>query len=231
MNKIIRTIFDTWTEESAYLLGFWMADGSIRLRNFKRTEKIFCIYNTDFEIMSRFCALLGTNMSSSRKKKSTKPLYEIYAHSDKMFDFCYAITRSTSKSDKEVQIPEIPDHLFHHFIRGFFDGDGSICIKRYKTRHGKLVEALQTSFTAGKDTESFLEKLRDRIREFIPVGLKKIDHGKTGKKLIFNQYDSMLLCEWMYQDASWYIEHKKMTWGSTDKEKLRNSVKFFSNKV
>lgn len=30
------------------------------------------------------------------------------------------------KSKKELQIPDMPDNLKRHFIRGYFDGDGSI---------------------------------------------------------------------------------------------------------
>jgi len=124
----------------------------------------------------------------------------------------------------------VPDHLFHHFVRGYFDGDGSIHIKHYKTRHGKTIDALATSFTAGLETGLFLEELRDAIRKIIPVGYKKIAEG-AGRKLIFNQYDSMLLCEWMYQDATIFMKRKKAVWDSCNKERLARSKKYFSNKV
>jgi hypothetical protein len=41
----------------------------------------------------------------------------------------------------------------------------------------------------------------------------------------------MLLCEWMYKDATIFMERKKKIWDDFDKEKLRNSIKYFSNKV
>lgn len=236
-NRTFHNILNQNNEISAYLLGFWMADGSISLSSSKnriRKQKRFVITNTDRQLMTKFGVLFGKspracpNFSGGVKVKN---IYKLSMKSDQLFDFCYLITRSTTKSDKEVQIPEIPDHLFHHFIRGFFDGDGSISIRLCKTRHGKICPALQTTFTAGLSTGLFLERLRDRIRKFISVGLKKVNTGKTSRKLVFNQYDSMLLCEWMYQDATWYMERKKVIWDSTDKEKLKNSRKFFSKEM
>jgi len=53
----------------------------------------------------------------------------------------------------------------------------------------------------------------------------------TGRRLIFNQYDSMLLCEWIYKDATIFMERKKAIWDSCDKERLARSKKWFSNKV
>ena len=212
-----------------------MADGSIYLKHDSRRKtcwKIFCIHNTDLDIINRLSKLLENKIQIDQKiKPHYKQPYSIRVYSDTMFDFCYNITKSTTKSDKEIQLPKVPNKYFHHFIRGFFDGDGSINIKHYSTRHGKTIDALQSSFTAGKDTGNFLLNLRNKIQKFIPVGNKKIHVGLNSKKLMFNQYDTMLLCEWMYKNATWYLKRKKDIWDSTDKERLKNSKKYFSNKV
>jgi hypothetical protein len=232
-NRTFHDLFSSWTEESAYILGFWFADGCIVFSRRKyNIYKRWHLINTDEQIMNDIGNIVKHDpILRLPKNKRHKILYKIQVNSQKLFDFCFNLVGSTQKSDHELELPEVPDHLFHHFVRGFFDGDGSICVKHYKTRHGKLVEALQTSFTAGLATGSFLEKLRDRIREFIPIGLKKINIGKTNKKLVFNQYDSMLLCEWIYQNTTINMSRKKMIWNDYDKEKLKNSKKFFSNKV
>ena len=232
MNKIIRTLFDKWTEESAYIFGFWWADGSIELhKSHNNIFKLFCISNTNLQIMNEMAFKMKANVRNCPPNKLTKKkCYRIWIYSDKMFDFCYEHTRSITKSDKEIPFPKIPNKMFHHFVRGFFDGDGSINYKRYKTRHKKLIKALQTSFTAGKDTGNFLQHLKEQLRLFIPIGDKKITKD-VAKRLIFNQYDSMLLCQWMYKDATIFMERKKDIWDSTDKERLLKSTKYFSNKV
>ena len=53
----------------------------------------------------------------------------------------------------------------------------------------------------------------------------------SASKLTYGQYDTMLLCEWMYKDATIFMERKKKIWDDFDKDKLKNSVKYFSNKV
>lgn len=225
-------LFNKWNEFSSYIFGFWLSDGCIYLKpKNKKYYKQFLLFNTDKQIMEELSIILKKSIQIKKpRKEKYKVQYWITIHSDKLFDFCYSITGSTTKSNKEIQLPKIPNKYFHHFIRGFFDGDGSIFVKRYKTRHGKSIEALQTSFTAGKDTGNFIENLKQKLRKFIPVGNKKIC-GIDSKTLIFNQYDSMLLCEWMYKDATIYMKRKKDIWDSMDKEKLKNSVKYFSNKV
>jgi len=232
MNKEIRTIFDQWTEISAYIFGFWLADGNIVLnKSHNKLYKCFCLFNTDLQIMEVFADILKTKIDTYTKLSSNhKICYKIRIYSDNMFDFCYNFTQSTNKSDKEIPFPEIPKEVFQHFVRGFFDGDGSIHVKHYKTRHGKIIEALQTSFTAGKDTGDFLQHLKEQLRLFISVGDKKIT-GKTNRHLAFNQYDSMLLCEWMYRDATIFMKRKKDIWDSIDKERLKKSTVYFSNKV
>lgn len=226
-------IFDNWNEISAYIFGFWLADGSINIYFDKRrslTYKTVSFYNTEKELINKIGDVIGRKPTISNHSPGKKICWRVRVYSDKLFDFCYAITNSTNKSNQENPIPKIPKKHFHHFVRGFFDGDGSIHIKHYKTRHGKIINALQTSFTAGKDTGEFLNNLRDKLRKFIPVGYKKISIG-VSKSLRFNQYDSMLLCNWMYKDATIYMERKKKVFDGCDKDRLLNSRKFFSNKV
>jgi len=241
------TLFDKWNETSAYILGFWLADGNIALDRKRPTDKHyfkkFSICNTDRQTIYMIGKILGL---TPRKRKRQKPHYKlqyvIQIISDQLFDFCYAITKATNKSHNVLHIPNIPRNVFHHFVRGFFDGDGSIFYKHYRNRHGNLAQELGTSFTAGCDTGNFLTELKNGIRHFITVGDKQIckskgiykgnfANGKGNLKLSFGQYDSALLCEWMYRDATLYMRRKKRIWDSADKERLLNSKKFFSNKV
>jgi len=224
-------IFDKWTEQSAYLLGFWYADGHIEAyaKRGKRYKR-FGIDNTNKQIMVDIGQLLDRSpLFRAKKNPKWKDQYRIVFHSEKLFDYCYKIIGTTQKS-KQGNIPIVPKKFFRHFVRGFFDGDGSIHITTYKNRHNKDTSELRTSFSAGNDTKDMLEKLRDMIREHIPIGKRKAV-GKISRKIAFGQYDSALLCEWMYRDATIFIERKKAIWDMADKTKLLGSKKFFSNKV
>ncbi|KKK55103.1 hypothetical protein LCGC14_3077940, partial [marine sediment metagenome] len=232
MGKKIRTyhdLLDHGNETSAYLFGLWLADGNIFLstsRGGRRVQKSFAIINTDVQLMRMIGKLFGKKPCQRWDgNPKHKPCFTLKVKSDRLFDVCYSHTGSTPKSDQSLSVPDISKELFHHFVRGFFDGDGSIGFKRYRNRHGKPVSALTTSFSAGLATGDFLERLRDRIRLHTPVGLKKVNTGKTSRKLVFNQYDSMLLCEWMYRNATLFMARKKAVWDSADKERLTKSRK------
>lgn len=174
--------------------------------------------------------LFGKKPRARMAENATKPCYNFKVKSDRLFDRCYELVGGTSKSDKSVPLPDIDPALFQHFVRGFFDGDGSIFVKHYKNRHGTATSELGMSFTAGKDTGDFLERLRDAIRVHVAVGCRKVS-GKKNRKLPFAQYDTMLLCKWMYEGATIFMQRKKRIWDLADKERLERSAKWFSNKV
>lgn len=226
-------LFDKWDEISSYIFGFWLSDGCITLHSnghSKSTQKAFVLYNTEKQIMLDFLKIFPVNLRSedpSNPKWKTK--YKIFVYSDALFDFCYSVTKTTQKSRNTFLLPTIPDRYYHHFVRGFFDGDGSICYKHYLNRHKKMVSALITSFTGGSET-LHVEQLRDELKARVGVGNKKVSAG-TAKKLSYNQYDSMLLCEYMYSGATIFMKRKKDVWDSADKTRLLNSKKYFSNKV
>lgn len=235
--------FDTWTEHSAYVLGFWYADGSIGVNSYAHNGhnyayKQFSVCNTDKQIIDDLTPIIGiTPKVVKPRKKNEKTSYQMQVNSDKLFDFCYSLVGTIDKTHSTSFPTIVPNHLLHHFIRGFFDGDGSILIKRYKTRHGKVVRNLTSSFTASKESWIMLEDLKNLLKLKLNTGNRKIviwRDKKTGfhnSKLCYAQYDTMLLCEWMYQDATIFMKRKKAVWDAFDKKKLKDSVKYFSNKV
>ncbi len=231
----INDLFSKWDELSSYTLGFWLADGSIYLNKPRPTQcyKAWELCNTNREGLQFICDQIGYQNRLWLKKKQQphhKQRYYCRVHSDTLFDFCYSITATIYKSHTEVMIPAIPTELVRHFVRGFFDGDGSIHYATYLNRHKKQTSELRTSFHAGRQTGEFLASLRDLIRTQIPVGLRKIC-GKHSKSLRFGQYDSSLLCEWMYRDCSIAFSNKRLIWQEADHNRIAKSTKFFSNKV
>lgn len=229
------SFFDKWTEESAYILGFWYADGSINLHYNKsgNYDKVFRICNTDKQIMDNISAILNVSYSVGKPKNAKHKIYYIiFIVSNKIFDFCYSFIKSTDKTNN-IKWPKIPDQYMNHFIRGFFDGDGSVYIKNYKNRHGNNIKNLSSSFAGSKNSDEFLIDLNQYLANKALVSIKNITYySKTKKensgnaKIIFNQYDTMLLCEWMYKDATIFMKRKKNIWDGFDKEKLKNSTKY-----
>lgn len=229
--------FHSWSEASAYVLGFWWADGSIAIplrESGSRRYSKFEICSADEYHLQDVANLLSYSGKIQRivrtrsGKEST--IWNISFSDSTIVNQVISLGGECRKSFKETVLPPVPDDLFRHFVRGFFDGDGSIFLKHYKNRHGKITEALESSFSSGRETGLFLENFKNKIRTFIPVGNKKIVEG-TAKKLTFSQHDTMLLCDWMYDGATTFLQRKRDVYDGFDKNRLRNSHLYFSNRV
>jgi len=111
-----------------------------------------------------------------------------------------------------------------HFIRGFFDGDGSIHETSYKNRHGKISTNVRSYFCYGLEAVEFLKCLKDELGNF---GINGII-SKSGKtcRLKLNQYNTYLLCKLIYDDSKIKMDRKFEIWENCDKDKMINSRKY-----
>ena len=122
------------TEEKAYLLGFFVADGCVKvIQNKTKVSYRMSFDNTikDEEAIlllhERICPDSALNLKHIDGKT---PQYTLQWNSDHMgltlINKYHICPRKTH--DANFKIPEgtIPDNLWRHFIRGFMDGDGHI---------------------------------------------------------------------------------------------------------
>lgn len=84
------------------------------------------------------------------------------------------------------------------FIRGYFDGDGSVHYIKYKhSKNGKFYTNIRSNFTSG--SERFLEAVRDFLSEELSLCLRKIcQYGPAQFKLGYAQKDTETLLNYMY---------------------------------
>lgn len=131
--KLDENYFETIdTERKAYWLGMLMADGNVANYNNR-----YCIRLTlkkeDYYILEEL----------KKDLKSDTPIYRdpIYYRSTlrvwskKMFFDLEKHGIIPNKTGKESIPSTIPDELISHFIRGFFDGDGTIFKRKNRKRH------------------------------------------------------------------------------------------------
>lgn len=94
-----------------------------------------------------------------------------------------------------IRPPELPHSLRRHFIRGYFDGDGSIGWHKYN-------KGIRLCFASG--SELFLEWIRDAIREETGIAsAMTIAKRKKSQTRVFELYgdDATRVLEWMYGDG------------------------------
>lgn len=130
--------------DKAYFLGLLYADGNVYL---KRNRVQITLQNEDIEILIKFANAIGyTGPFYNDRKKYTKMII----CSKKMVQDLIRVGCIPKKS-LILQFPtqeQVPEQLIGHFIRGYFDGDGSVYLQ-----DGKFPAA---SFTS---TESFISTL------------------------------------------------------------------------
>lgn len=118
------------TPQKAYLLGFIATDGCIHKPKQEKQDILrICIQENDKEILDLFKKELDTNKPIKLEERTaTKHYVSLEISSQKIVDDIRALGIDYAKTYKCV-IPNISKELFPHFIRGYFDGDGSIVIK------------------------------------------------------------------------------------------------------
>lgn len=190
-------------EYSAYWLGFISADGYISKDN---KELGITLKASDCEHLKKFNKDIEGNIPVTiRTRKQTSYMgkniperdqCEIRVYSkDFVRDLClYGIVPRKSLI---LEFPKIEDSdLMWHYIRGYFDGDGSIY-------YDKNSNQLRTKITCGsslfvKGFREYLDKYN--IKTYVSSG--GIDCGITGKE------STRILLSNMYDNASIYLERK-----------------------
>lgn len=138
--------FDSWSQEMAYVLGIIYTDGNLQAprlmdptgRDYSRAARI-SIAQKEPEILQKVLALMNCNaklyFSARREYKTTVAgqLYHISIASNKLY---HALTRFGLKPRKsmDIEFPVIPTEYVRHFIRGCWDGDGTVYVERKRKR-------------------------------------------------------------------------------------------------
>jgi len=190
-----------WTPESAYVLGFFAADGTMVIN--PRGSKYIEFVSNDYEIIEKVCRLLGASQKISTKRRvviTNVLTYRVQIGSRYLFDKFEEFGFSPNKS-KTLEFPKIRNELLRHFIRGYFDGDG--CVSYYlklDKRYGKFRHFLTTRFICGN--RCFLVSLHDTLRVSAQVEGGSISRAGRCYQLQYAMKDSIILFDYFYEGVS-----------------------------
>lgn len=98
-----------------------------------------------------------------------------------------------------LEFPDIPSYLYPNFIRGYFDGDGSI--------------NKQTGGFSITSTKVFVERVNEILRNELRVENGKIKesgchNGITHDLHFHRKAESAKIFDWLYADANLYLQRK-----------------------
>lgn len=114
------------TEEKAYWLGFLYADGCVHTNNYEISINI-----TDRDHVEKFKTAIGAinhkiTETNDKRFSNAKTLYQFTIKDKQLHQDLIKWGCIPQKSLLLNKIPNIPRDYVSHFIRGYFDGDGSL---------------------------------------------------------------------------------------------------------
>lgn len=188
------------TEDKAYWLGALYADGNVS-KKASKSGQIFLTSKDESWIKDFLNAIESTNTPRAEyHKKYGKSIWKAQITSANMFkDLC--IHGCIPNKSLIIRLPKLPVKFIPHFIRGYFDGDGSVgSYKNISTHNWKI---LKSSICSG--SKEFLEDLT----QYIPVKNKRITDKHTVYLLQYSLNDTITLYKYMYENAITYLNRKK----------------------
>ena len=186
------------TEEKAYWLGFLYADGCV-LRQRNRGRVILILQAKDYSHVEKFRYCLNSDYPIYSFPKSSS--VGIRIASEKMFNDL-VLHGCVPRKSLYLQWPKsLAFNLSRHFIRGYFDGDGSAFVSgKYKTPTMSFMTDI-----------GFVESLADAIYFGTNATGQIYNHQVTerGRILVYRgEYKAHALGSWLYKDASVLLERK-----------------------
>lgn len=204
--------FRKWTSEMAYVLGFFVADGYM-IKN-KRGACFVDFTSTDRIILEKIRKVLGSNLKISvrKRREDWKPIYRIQIGSKKIHSDLSDLGITQNKS-KTVVMPKVPNNLFSHFVRGYFDGDGHVyvgCYPRKDSKNRTQKTVIITGFTSA--SRKFLEALHQKLLTHKHVVGGTLYSSSRSFRLCFSAKDSKRLYNLMYGKLkdNLYLSRKKV---------------------
>lgn len=171
-----------WSHKMGYLVGFIAADGN--LYSHKGYEVSLTVHEKDKEILNHAAIILGGTIIY----RPTLHCYTLRIFSKMFFDILFNLGIHPKKS-LTLTFPNIPQNYIRDFVRGYFDGDGSVCYKQHK-------KGVIASFCG---TKEFLLELRNILNKNTDIS-NNASISKDGNiyVLSFGKKDTIKLSNWIY---------------------------------
>lgn len=200
------------TERKAYWLGLLFADGSLIHKLGKKGTVIsstisLTLKSSDEYILEELAKDIGVPCKIYKRELSDFKGYDTISHtstlkftSKHMGNTLEKYGMVPRKSLYLETLPTLSPHLMRHFIRGYFDGNGSVYFSQNALR------------IAIYSTESFVNKLRQYLVETLKINEGKTTNQKEAKvsfTSIGKQQDIRAFYNYIYKDATIYLKRKK----------------------
>lgn len=202
--RFVEAFFDNWSPNLAYILGYFAADGSM-YKN-PRGGCYIAFTSCDLSLIQSVKKVLrvSNNIEIYQSKHANWKLrFTLQIGSKIAFNKLLAIGLTPKKSLSLV-LPPVPDIFISHFIRGYFDGDGSIYygLSKRSNRNG-YARHFHLSIRCG--SKNFLDNLRAKISSLYKIGQGSLSYNSRAFTLAYSGTDVVKLYGFLYPNK--FIPH------------------------
>lgn len=206
----LRELSDINSEEKAYLLGLLYSDGHVSIDKYYMTSIV----------------LEGKDLYLLEKLKELFPFFYIRKHSESDAYILQSgikvlaedlnkrgvLHRKSFENSLNLRFPNIDKSLYHHFIRGFFDGDGSVFIQKINNIKVEMGGVCYNFLT------DLLKILYDENINFYMSLRSILEEGRANDGISRQNYyrlytssftTSKLFANYIYKDATIFMVRKK----------------------
>ena len=196
-------------EIEAYILGIWLSDGCVYNNQLKLKLK-----ESDKDLLTNIKNYFSNEIKITKDKKS----YSFCISSKLACENAKNFGIIPNKTFSEIHVPKIDDDLIRHFIRGYFDGDGSVFVCKRKTPYLKL-NICSPTIAILKEIQYILNKynidsainIENRIGKKSKTPNNKISICKNNMyRLYVRKKESIKnFYKFIYKDSIIYLKRKK----------------------
>ena len=194
------------TEEKAYWLGFLYADGYVS-DGYLNSRLELCLQIQDKNHIEKFKKFMKSTHKITEKTIPNREAGKEYRAAritiqDKHLNEALQKWGCVNKKSTIIIFPHFEDSLMRHFIRGFFDGDGCICLGHKKDGNDRY----RAAFTSG--SKSFLEELsKYLLQKGFPSKISKDSRSKAMDLTISQSFTERFLT-YLYKNSCIYLDRK-----------------------
>ena len=203
------------TELQAYLLGFYSADGNI---NEKRKTFRIHLQKQDSELVYLYKDIISPDARTfavEGHKTTGRNGQEVNAHESFGVDITSAklctdlvnLGIGYNKSYSDLHIPEMPENLVRHFIRGYFDGDG--CITVWLSKEKGKSDRVRGKFDICAKSASILnEFIKFFATHDIKINLNYLKRDDMYRISTSSKKELEKIYNILYKDSNFYLSRK-----------------------
>lgn len=182
----------SWNPGIAYLVGLIASDGCL-LKDGRHID----ITSKDIEIINNFqCILNKTRKIKTKLGQFKTPAYYLFFSDVALYDFLLKVGLTPNKS-KTINELKIPEELFSDYLRGYFDGAGTV--------YGYWDPRWKSSFMyyCGFVSASlpYLQWLSSKITQHANTTAGRIKQNNRAYTLLYAKADSKKIFQFIYNEA------------------------------